>query len=485
MRGFPFCDLLQGPRLAGTQNGVPDVGVGEWSFLCKRKGVVYGKGSTMIELIKQRRTNRRGFALMFATVMVLILSIVGFGMLRLGLETRMMASRTTAEISARAAADAGLTKAVFEMNKNLVNWNFNDIVSSTGTVFSSANANYNYTIEEIARDAEYRITSIGQSGHASKTVSMTVVVQGAFDYAIFAQGYTIPRQPKPPKQNPPAPKPLKKGGKLEIKGYSVDDSYSSDPSEAYSGTIQLRTNNRNKRSVKLRENVVVNGDVIMGPGGVPVIVIEMKSGASITGDAYPAIERQELLSVSLPQSLENMTTQTYEYTGAPIAGNKKYFSLIIPKDVGAVQNIVGNCEIYVVGNVKIEDGAQLIVTNNASLTLYVGGEKFEVKKKSAGLINETKDPTNLLIFGLDDCRKVKIENENTDDFYGAVYAPFAKVEMKTNGDLYGAFVGWDVKLKKKKGGANGTFYFDRSLRIDNLLATDDLATRFVVKRWQE
>ena len=150
-----------------------------------------------------------------------------------------------------------------------------------------------------------------------------------------------------------------------------------------------------------------------------------------------------------------------------------------------MQRVNGNCEIYVVGNVKVEDGAQLIVTNNSSLTLYVGGEKFEVKKKSAGLINETEDPTNLLIFGLDNCRKVKIENENTDDFYGAVYAPFAKVEMKTNGDLYGAFVGWEVKLKKKKGGAQGTFYFDRSLRIGNLLATDDLATRFTVKRWQE
>ncbi len=151
----------------------------------------------------------------------------------------------------------------------------------------------------------------------------------------------------------------------------------------------------------------------------------------------------------------------------------------------AVQEINGNCEIYVVGNVKVEDGAQLIVTDNSSLTIYVGGEKFEVKKKSDGLINETEDPTNLLIFGLDTCRKVKIENENTGDFYGAVYAPFAKVEMKTNGDLYGAFVGWDVKLKKKKGGDHGTFYYDRSLRIDNVLATDDLAVRFVVKGWRE
>jgi len=216
----------------------------------------------MIEITKKRRrTNRRGFALTFASVLVLILSLVGFGILRLGLESRMMASRTTAEISARAAADAGLTKAVFEMNKNLnVNWNFNDIVSPMGTVLPSANANYNYTIEETAKDAEYKITSIGQSGRAAKTVSATLVVQGAFDYALFAQGYAIPKQPKPPKQNPPAPKPLKKGGKIEIKGYSIDDSYSSDPSEAYSGTIQLRTNNNHKRSVKLRENVVVNGE---------------------------------------------------------------------------------------------------------------------------------------------------------------------------------------------------------------------------------
>jgi len=190
------------------------------------------------------------------------------------------------------------------------------------------------------------------------------------------------------------------------------------------------------------------------------------------------------LSSSVPQTLESMQVQTYEYqAGVPIAENKKYSSLIIPKD--KVQEINGNCEIHVVGDVKIEDGARLIVTNNSSLRLYVGGEKFEVKKKSAGLINESQDPTSLLIFGLDDCRKVKIENGDAGDFYGAVYAPFAKVEMKINGDLYGAFAGWDVKLKKKKGGDPGTFYYDRSLRIGNLLATDALAARFVVKRWQQ
>ena len=425
-----------------------------------------------------------------AVVMVVLLSIVGFGMLKLGLDTRTMAVRTTTQISARAAADAGLTKATFEMNKNLSvkPWGFDNMASSGNRVLLGTNASYTYKIEEINNDSEYRITSIGRSGSAAKTVSAILVVQGTFCYPIFAQGYAIPKRPKPHRhkhgQGPRPPKPLKKGGKLEIHGFSVDDSYSSDPSEAYSGTIQLRTNNIHKKSVKLRENVVVNGDVIVGPGGDPDKVIEMKKGASITGDAYSAKERQELLSVILPQGLENMPTQTYEYNaGVPIDGNKKYSSLIIPRD--AVQEINGNCEIYVVGNVKVEDGAQLILTNNSSLTIYVGGEKFETKKKSDGLINETEDPTNLLIFGLDTCRKVKIENQNTGDFYGAVYAPFAKVEMKTNGDLYGAFAGWDVKLKKKKGGEAATFYFDRSLRIGNLRATDPLATRFIVKRWYE
>jgi hypothetical protein len=448
----------------------------------------------MIEMTKkQRRTNRSGFVMSLAVLMVVLLSLVGFGLLRLGLEARMLAARTTAEISARAAADAGLTKALFEMNKNLniKPWNFSNLISPTGNALPGTNAGnvgYAYKIEGIARDAEYKITSIGQSGRIAKTVYATVVVQGAFNYAVFAQGYAIPKQPKPHRHKhghgPRPPKPLKKGGKLEIKGYSVDDSYSSNPSEAYTGTIQLRTNNTHKRSVKLRENAVINGDVIVGPGGDPKKVIEMKKGAEITGDTYPATERQELLSVSLPQSLENGQVKDYVYKeNAPIAGNNIFSSLIIPK--GKVQEINGNCTLYVVGNVKIEDGAKLIVTKNSSLTLYVGGEKFEVKKKSAGLINETEDPKNLLIFGMDNCRKVKIEEAPGIDFYGAVYAPFAKVEMKNSEDLYGAFVGWDVKLKKKRGGALGNFYYDRSLRIGNLLASDSLAVRFVVKRWYE
>ena len=440
---------------------------------------------TMQMTKKQSRKNRRGFVLSVAVVMVVLLSVIGLGLQQLGSGTQMKAARGVAEISARTAADAGFAKAIYEMNKNLNirPWNFSNVALAADATLPCTHADYTYTIEETVGDSEYRITSVGQSGYATKTVSATVGVQGLFDYAICAQGYALPKRPKAPKQNPPPPKPLKKGGKLEIKGYNLD-SYSSDPSKAYSGPIKIATNNVHKRSVKLREDVVINADIVVGPGGDPDKVIEIKHGAAITGDTYAATEKTELLSVTLPTSLENQPLKEFDYKEhVPIAGKGKYASLKIPKD--EVQEIHGNCEIYVVGEVKIEDGAQLIVTEHSSLKLYVNGEKLEVKKKSAGLINQTEDPKKLMIYGTDDCRKVKIENENAGDFYGAVYAPFAKVEMKTDGDLYGAFAGWDVKLKKKKGSEHGTFYFDRSLRTDNVAATDDGAVRFTIKSWHE
>ena len=429
--------------------------------------------------------------LSLAVIMVVLLSVIGLGLQQLGSGAQMRAARSVAGISARTAADAGFTKAFYEMNKNMNirPWNFSNVALAADAALPSANADYTYSIEETVRDSEYKITSVGRSGYATKTVSATVRVQGLFEYAICAQGYALPKRPKAHKhkQLPRPPKPLKKGGKLEIKGYSIDDSYSSDPSEAYSGTIQLRTNNNHKKSVKLRENVVINADVVVGPGGDPDKVIEMKGGASITGDAYAATEREELLSITVPSELESLPAIEYEWHGGPggniaITGNVKYSSLKIPKP--HKQDIVGDVMIYVTGDMKVEDMAELTLTAGSSLKLYVNG-KLEVKKKSKGLINETQDPTKLMIFGLDDCRKVKIENEGAGDFYGAVYAPYAKVEMKTNGDLYGAFAGWDVKLKRKKGAGQGTFYFDRSLRTGNVAASDEGSVRFVVKDWRE
>lgn len=426
---------------------------------------------------------QRGFVLPLVVVMAVLLSIMGFGLLKLGFYARMQSIRTTAQIVARAAADAGLTKALFEMNKELSiepsgsskwwfgNWRSSNIKSSADGVLPCSNANYTYTIEWIARNSEYKITSTGQSGRAKKTVSATVRRTGMFDYPIFATGYAHPKRPKAPKQLPKRPKHPKKGGKLHVKGYNVE-SYSSNPKILLSGNLQLRTNSHHKTPVRLEKDIIIHGDVITGPGSNPDKVIKMHKDAQITGDRYVAAEVSEPPPAVVPKTLDNQKAKKgkpkkakkdEDKQGQTISGNVKYDNLTIPE--GETWKVVSNCQIYVERDMKLEEGAKLIITENSSLVLYVG-EKLEVKKDkegdAAGIINETQDPTKLTIYGTDTCRKVKLEKN--EDFYGAVYAPYAKVEIKDSGDVYGALVGWDVKLKRKKGEENGNFYFDEALR---------------------
>jgi len=427
---------------------------------------------------RQPTENRGGFVLALVLTTVVLLSVMGLSLIGLGSAARVQSVRTRARTAARAAADAGYTRALHEMNKNLniKPWSFRNITSPVDAVLPHANAAYTYTIDEIEKDAEYQIISIGRSGRQEQTVSATVRLQGFFDYAMCAQGYALPKQPKRPKE----PKRPKKGGKIEIKGYNVE-SYSSDLSIPAGGLVQLRTNSIHKKAVKIREDVVVDADIVVGPGGDPDEVIEVKKGAKLTGDTYAAAEMIQPEPPPLGDGLDKLPTKTYKYKkNKSLSGKNRYKDLTIPKK--AVQEVKGNCVIYVEGDFKVEDEAEIRIDENGSLTVYVG-EKLEIKKKSAGINNMSKLPKNLVIYGLDTCEKIKIENPSS--FYGAVYAPYSKVEIKESGDIYGALVGWDVKIKKKKGTGHGTFYYDRSLGSGNVSASDDNGSRFVIKTWRE
>jgi hypothetical protein len=429
---------------------------------------------------KRSRRYRRGFTLPLVAVAIVVLLFTGLGFLRLGFAAQLRAVRTIQELSARAAADSGLTKALFEMNGslNVEHWNFNKLPSSGYDVLSNTNANYAYEVQE--EDLGYRIVSTGSCGRAKKTVSAIVRRQGLFDEALFATGYA---HPKHPKDIPDLHKPPKKGGKLEIDGYNVD-SYSSDPKIMSTGNLQIRTNSIHKEPVRLKKNITIDGDVAVGPGGKPEKAIKKDPGVVVTGNEYAAVEQYTLLPVTVPQNLENRKPQKYSYKpNKAISGTVKYSDLKIPKD--KTQEINGNCTIYVEGDFKIEKGAELIIPQNASLTLYVAG-KIDVKLDAngeeeglemGGLINQTQDPTKLTIYGTDTCSKIKLET-NENNFYAAVYAPYTKVEVKGTANIYGAFVGWDVKLKNNGTGQNSTFYYDEALLAQGTV-------RFVTVGWRD
>jgi len=429
---------------------------------------------------QQFSRDNKGSVMALALLMVVLLSVGGIALLRLALDARLQAVRIAAAISARAAADAGVTKAIFDMNKSLIDesWSFNDIASQVEAVLPHTNASYSYTIDELAHNYEFRIASTGQSGHIRRVVSTTLVREpGLFEYAVFALGYAHPKHPKPPRRLPERPKPPKKGGKLHVMRYNIDG-YNSDPKQSYTGNLQIRTNCSHKKAIKLQGELVVHGDVVVGPGAKPERVVDLKGGASIGGDIYTAADALVLPQVIVPSNLLNQKAKKYKYQpNVPLSGKIKLSEL----KISDVQEITGNCEIYVAGDVEVEKGGQLIIGKNSSVTLYVGG-KLDVKNDSEGITNLTGDPTKLIIYGTDSCSHVKIE-QNGEPFYGAVYAPFAKVEMKDGSDLYGAFVGWDVKLKNKTTEIS-TFYYDEALRMMEVPWSHQ-GTRFRVMGWHE
>jgi len=68
---------------------------------------------------KLLQSKRSGFALALVLTAVILLLVIGVGLLSIGTQERLMGVRTSSEIAARNAADTGLTKALFTMNRML------------------------------------------------------------------------------------------------------------------------------------------------------------------------------------------------------------------------------------------------------------------------------------------------------------------------------------------------------------------------------
>ena len=68
------------------------------------------KGETEMNRSKLLQTKRGGFTLAMVLFVVLLLLIIGVGVLSVGAQRRLGGVRTCSEITARSAADAGLTQ---------------------------------------------------------------------------------------------------------------------------------------------------------------------------------------------------------------------------------------------------------------------------------------------------------------------------------------------------------------------------------------
>lgn len=390
------------------------------------------------------RSKKRGSAIPLALVAVVILLAMGTGLLSLGYNSRLYSIRTTSEIAARCAADAGMTQALFEMNEKLKvkPWNGSSLPEATSVSLPNCDATFSYTVTGDPVSG-YIVESTGICGQIERKVIGTLEAQGPFEFAVFGdQGIE-----------------LKNSAVVDWYNYGADDN-----------NLKVGTNSIASGAVILRNSAAVNGDVLVGVSGNPSVVIN-NYGATITGESRAMTQRNLLPPVTAPQWLQSLPSSGNLTKGITIYNSAKYSSINLKTK--ETLEIDGDVALYIVGQTILNKSVELQIKNDSSLILYLGGD-FE-GKNSTKINNKTQDPKKLQIYCLDSCEDMRFKNSS--DLYGVIYAPNADIIMDNSASLYGAVIAKSFEQRN-----SATLNYDASLRDANV---NDEAVRFTITNWHE
>jgi hypothetical protein len=421
-------------------------------------GLMYRKGETDMIRSQLNQTKRGGgFALGIVMCALIILLVIGAGVVRIGMHGRAIAVRDSSQITARSAADAGLTQALYSINQMVESktWNDSSLPSAIDATLIDNPATYSYTVTKISpadsNDDIYSIKCTGKYGLARKTVHSIFELEGLFEYAIYVANNLT----------------LKNG--TTITAYNVD---ADDP------PLQIGTNSTAAGAITAKTGVTIDGDIVVGPGGDPDVVIDNATEASVTGQTYPSLIEHKTPNINVPQALVDMTSGGAITGSITLSSTAKYDSINFtgassdPNKIDKV-TVNGNVKIYITGDLRLGNGDTVEIQPDASLVIFLGGNLFV--DNSGAINNLTKDPKKLKIYGLDTCTNIDFKNSGT--FYGAVYAPDADIHLYNGFTVYGAVVG-----KSFTQDVNANFYYDMNLRE---VAASEIGVHLVIKRWSE
>jgi hypothetical protein len=393
---------------------------------------------------KLLRSKKCGSAVLLALIAVMILLVMGVSLLNLGMSGRIYSTRTARDIAARCAADSGLTMALYKMNEKLKvkPWDDSSLPEAINESLPYCDAAFSYTVTGNPSDG-YTVESIGTSGNAKRKVVCILKPQGPFEFAVFGdQGAE-----------------LKNSALVDWYNFGADDEI-----------LKVGTNSISSGAFILKNSTTINGDVVVGVGGNPDVVID-DFGATIAGETHALREVNVLPPITVPQWLQSLPSSGTIQNDSTITNSARYDSIDLKNNKTLL--IDGDVNLYVTGEIILGNSAEVQIDNDASLILYLGGN-FESKNSSA-INNLTQEAKKLQIYCLDSCENMVFKNSS--DFYGAIYAPNTEVIMDNSANLYGAIVARTFEQKN-----SATINYDASLRYANV---NDQAVRFVVTNWHE
>jgi len=436
-------------------------------MLCK-----YESGANMNKLL---RSKRRGSTIVMAVLVLVILLATGVGLLNLGLNSRVYSLRNAQEIQARCAADAGLVKAIFELNDKLKTSPaeldgeagspsfpeaINEVLPSseasfsyqitTDSVFAAMNGQ-DLAIESIGKGA---CNCVNECTCPTAKVCALVRLQGLFDNAMLVRNQ------------------LSLMPNTKVMAYNSEDPTDTD------FDLKIGTTSTASGQIPLGPGTVIDGDVFVGIGGDPNIVVG--AGGTINGDKYSLTEEPYLPAIT-PPSLTDMGTPLLANGGTITMGvgdSGKYTGIDL-KSVGGLPGVLeingGKVVLHITGDIDLGTGCQVIINSGSSLVIYTEGNIFA--GNSAGFNNQGSDARDFQVYTTGINNQV-FNLKAGSSIFGIVYAPDVDIVLYPGTEVRGAIVGKSLQLK-----SGCTFYYDEALR-DNV-SMYDVGASFGVKRWQE
>jgi Tfp pilus assembly protein PilX len=345
--------------------------------------------------------------------------------------------RVADTLAARYLAEAGVERAIWELNYgNISTWGgsssqrtltMSNVQSSGGTIIG----NVAITVFNPADNIPV-IQSTGSVIHtASATINTTIRVTvneppHVFDFAIF--GIT----------------------KVNIHEQAYVDSYYS-ASGVYGGdnvhanaTVGSNTPASDK-IVKVSDYAIVNGDANCGYQTDPAQRIDVEGNAVVTGTKTALSAAKTYAPATAPTGLPNLgNVKIGDNQTATISSSGKYGTLEIGNH--ATLNITGDVTLHITAKLKTDDTATLNVAAGAKLTVVLDHDNaLEMNDKSI-ITTASLSPSDFSILGTANATG-DLTFQSQSNFYGSIYLPLAKFKFDHTPQVFGSVIANEIELK--------------------------------------
>ncbi len=413
-----------------------------------------------------RKKHEQGFVLVIAVILMgflLLLALPFMG--QLSAENRLT-DKSFKSCAALSLAEAGVERAVWELN-------FGDITTWDGDA-----ALRTMTITSFQSPSGHVVGDIEIKVHNPETKTPLVEATGILSYSDSALMAKATRVELEEIKYNPWNFAVFGDEDVDFASAAEVDSYDSEDGP-YGGTNvgtdgDVGTNGTILGCIDLCPNAKIYGDAVSGPGSDPESVIITQGNSYIDGEKKSLVEEKEMPSVSPPEGLVFMGGYSLGVGDVgTINASGEYTSFILGSN--SMLTITSDVILYITGDFTMSSNSQLNIDNGASVTIYLGGTFTQ--NSNSQINNLSEDPTKLLILGTDSFNGTMTWNSNTD-FYGAVYVPRAHVDFRSNIDFYGSIIANTFEFN-----SNARFHYDRALAG---LKRDDMEDLpYGVKSWQE